>query len=120
MKMDNFMQFLEERIAKCKAQAEALERDHRKDEAVFEKVRENMYSIFRSVWKVAKEQCGSDEAARLQFFQIRLEQIPSSWAQSLEKAQQHGDEQKVLIERIKLEAIKEIASAFEQYREENT
>lgn len=115
--MDNFMQFLEERIAKCKERATALERDHRKDEAVFEKVQENVYDIFRSVWKVAYQQCGEDNAARIQFFQIRLQQIPSSWTQALEKARQHGDEKKVLIEGLKLSAIKDITAAFERYRE---
>lgn len=114
------MQFLEERIAKCKERAAELERDHRKDEAVFEKVQENVYDIFRSVWKVAYQQCGEDKAARIQFFQIRLQQIPSPWTQALERAQQHGDESKALIENLKLRAIKEITLAFEQYREENT
>lgn len=116
--MDNFMQFLEARILKCKERAAALESDHRKDEAVFEKVRENVYDIFRSVWQVAYQQCGEDKAARTQFFQIRLAQIPSSWMQALERAQQHGDEKKALIEKIKLSAIEDITAAFEQYREE--
>lgn len=120
MKVDNFMEFVEARIAKCKERADALERDHRKDEAVFEKVQENVYDIFRSVWRVAGQQCGEDKAARIQFFQIRLEQIPSSWVDSLEKARQHGDENKALIESLKLRVIKEITLAFEQYREENT
>lgn len=114
--MDNFMQFLEERILKCKERAAALERDHRNDEAVFEKVRENVYDIFRTVLKVAREQHGGDDAAIRSFFESRLNQIPASWETSLEKARQHGDENKALIEEIKLAAISDIRLALEERR----
>ena len=107
-------QFLEERIAKCRERAETLEKDFRKDEAVFEKVRENVYSIFRTVLKVAREQHDGDEAAIRLFFEIRLQQIPASWEVSLEKARQHGDESKALIEEIKLAVISDIRLALEE------
>ena len=114
--MDSMMmfQFLEARIVKCRERAAELEKDFRKDEAVFEKVRENVYSIFSTVLKVAREQHDGDEAAIRSFFEIRLNQIPAAWEASLEKARQHGDENKALIEEIKLAAISDIRQALEE------
>lgn len=118
--MDNMLQFLEERMQNCRERAAELEKDFRKDEAVFEKVRENVYDIFKTVWTVAEKQHGADEMAVRTFFESRLTQIPSSWEASLEKAQQHGDEEKILMEEIKLAVICDIRAAFDQYREGTT
>ena len=115
--MEDMLRFLEVRIAACRERAGQLENDLRKDEAVFEKVRENVYDIFRTVLKVAGKQHGDDEAIR-SFFASRLRQIPSSWRQSLEAARQHGDTQKAWMEEIKLAVIDDITAAFEQTRRE--
>ena len=86
------------------------------DEAVFEKVRENVYDVFRTVLSVAQKQHGGDAAAVRQFFESRLQQIPSAWEASLEKARQHGDEKKALIEEIKLAAVSDIKAALEEQK----
>ncbi len=111
--MDNLMQFLEARIQKCRERAAELEKDFRKDEAVFEKVRENVYDIFKTVLSVAQSQHGGDDAAMRLFFESRLNQIPAAWEASLEKAKLHGDDNKALIEEIKLAAISDIKAALE-------
>ena len=116
--MEDMLRFLEVRIAACRERAGQLENDLRKDEAVFEKVRENVYDIFRTVLNVAGKQHGDDEEAIRSFFASRLRQIPSSWRQSLETARQHGDTQKVWMEEIKLAVIDDITAAFEQTRRE--
>jgi len=51
-----------------------------------------------------------------QFFESRLQQIPSAWEASLEKARQHGDEKKALIEEIKLAAVSDIKAALEEQK----
>jgi len=116
--MEDMLRFLEVRIAACRERAEELEKDLRKDEAVFEKVRENVYDIFRTVLNVAEKQHGDDEEAIRSFVASRLRQIPSSWRQSLEAARQHGDTQKALMEEIKLSVIDDITAVFEQSRRE--
>lgn len=112
--MEHLIKFLEARICKCRERAAELEKDFRKDEAVFEKVRENVYDIFKTVLHVANAQHGRDEAAVRLFFESRLNQIPAAWAASLEKARLHGDENKALIEEIKLAAVSDIKAALEE------
>jgi len=114
--MENLLQFLAAHIDACRERAEMLEKDYRKDEAVFEKVRENVYDVFRTVLSVAQKQHGGDAAAVRQFFESRLQQIPSAWEASLEKARQHGDEKKALIEEIKLAAVSDIKAALEEQK----
>lgn len=116
--MEDMLCLLEARIAACRERAGKLEKDLRKDEAVFEKVRENVYDIFKTVLNVAGKQHGDDEEAIRSFFASRLGQIPSSWRQSLEAARQHGDTQKAWMEEIKLAVIDDITAAFEQTRRE--
>lgn len=112
--MEDKMQFLEARIAKCRERAEVLEKDFRQDEAVFEKVRKNVYDIFKTVLSVARKQHEGDEAAIRLFFETRLEKIAADWEMSLENARQHSDTDKMLIEEIKLAALNDIRAAMEE------
>ena len=64
----------------CKAQAAALTADERCDEAVFEKIRANVYEIFLSVAEAA----GKTDAP-MAFFRARLADIPANWEAALEK-----------------------------------
>ncbi len=113
---NEFEAFLQERISCCTKKSQALFKDDRKDEAVFEKVRANVYDIFKTVFSVAAKNEKDAQAAET-FFLAKLEQIPSAWVQSLEQAQQHGDSQKAHIETIKLDAVREIREKFAQITE---
>lgn len=104
--------WLAERIALCGQRGQALRADDRGDEAAFEKIRANVYDIFRTVLSVAERNCGDGEAAR-RFPLRRLESIPSGWHASYEKAQAHDDPVKARIERIKLDTVGEIREALE-------
>ena len=86
--------------------------DDRGDEAVFEKVRANVYDIFRTILSVAVKTCDGVEEAVRRFFLQRAEQIPSGWAASYEKAKQHDDPVKMQIEQIKLDTVGEIKEYF--------
>lgn len=91
---------------------QALLADDRADEASFERVRANVYDIFRTVLSAAAKTCGNDEDAVRSFFLRRLAAIPSGWAEACEKARQHGDPVRVQIETIKLGAVGEINNRF--------
>ena len=103
--------WLAERIALCGQRGQALRADDRGNEAAFEKIRANVYDIFRTVLSVAERNCGDGEAAR-RFLLRRLESIPSGWKASYEKARAHDDPVKLRIERIKLDAVREIQEEF--------
>ena len=101
--MESLEKFLNEQAEACKARAAALTADNRQDEAVFEKIRSNVFEIFTAVLNAARKQ--SDPA---DFFRRQLTAIPANWEAALEKAEAHGDEAKAHTERIKLDAVRAI------------
>ncbi len=54
-KRKEFTVFLESCAARCKEQAELCSRDGREDEAVFEKIKLNVYDIFKTVFNTLGE-----------------------------------------------------------------
>lgn len=60
--------YLDERITACKQRSTQLTADHRMDEGNFEKVRANVYEIFKTILSVAEKVCGEDNFARKRFF----------------------------------------------------
>ena len=105
---DQITAYFEERIAACRTAATALNTDGRADEGVFEKIRMNVFDIFRQVYSASGRSCGSNEQKRLEFLRKQLDAIPSTWQTSLEAARNHGDIKKAHIEQIKLAAAAEI------------
>lgn len=102
-----------EKIARCEQRGMELRADNREDEAVFEKVRANVYDIFRTVLSAGVRTCGQDADGFRHFFDLRIQQIPTSWQASLEKARAHQDTAKVHLEEIKLAAVAEIRETFD-------
>lgn len=115
-----FESYLDEQITACKQRSKLLAADNRMDEGNFEKVRANVYEIFKTILSVAETVCGKDDSAKKHFFLQKAEQIPMSWMTSYEKAKQHGDVEKMHIESVKLDTIREIKDMCMQIWEENT
>ena len=115
-----FESYLDEQIAACKQRSKLLAEDDRMDEGNFEKVRANVYDIFKTILSVAERVCGRDDSAKRRFFLQKVEQIPTSWTASYEKAKQNGDARKMHIESIKLDTIREIKDMCMQIWEETT
>lgn len=105
--------YFEEKIAACAAKREALLADDRADEANFEKIRANVYDIFRTVYTAGKRTADPDA-----FFLQRLESIPLNWKTALEKAEKYEDAGAVRIEMLKLETAEEIRRVFIGIKEE--
>ena len=115
-----FESYLDEQIAACKQRSKLLAEDERMDEGKFEKVRANIYEIFKTILSVAERVCGKDDLAKKSFFLQKAEQIPTSWTASYEKARQNGDTEKMYIESIKLDTIQEIKDMCMQIWEGTT
>ena len=113
-----FEAYLDEQIAACKQRSKLLAEDDRTDEGNFEKVRANVYEIFKTILSVAERVCGSDDSAKRAFFLQKAEQIPAGWRASYEKAKQNGNIEKMHIESIKLDTIQEIKDMCMQIWEE--
>lgn len=113
-KHEQFTLYLEKEIEHSNLQQKKLQADERADEAVFAKIRMNVFDIFRSVFSVAAKTYGEDEEKIRIFFLSRTEQIPQNWHLSLQKAKEHNDVEKIHIETIKLETLAEIKATFEK------
>lgn len=107
--------WLDDQIAACQARQKSLLSDDRGDEAVFEKVRTNVYDICRTLLAVAARTCEGEAAGR--FFLLKTGQIRESWAAARDKAMRHEDAEKLLIENIKLDTLREIESQFSNIEE---
>ncbi|MBQ7872178.1 MAG: hypothetical protein IJ357_08555 [Oscillospiraceae bacterium] len=105
--------WLDSRKADCQAAEQALAADAREDEAVFAKIQGNVFDIFSTVLQVAGRTQGN-EAAALQFFRKKLEEIPANWRTALERAEANNDPERAHTERLKLEAVSRIRAAMEE------
>ena len=84
----------------------------------FEKVRANVYEIFKTILSAAEKVYGTDNIAEKRFFLEKADQIPKSWTASYENAKQHGDIEKMHMESIKLDTVREIKDICMQIWEE--
>ncbi len=105
-------QFLDNQIKLCRQQEKDLQEDDRRDEANFQKIRANVYDIFRTVLSAAQK-AGNDDPKKIrQFFLLKTEQIPANWKTAYEAAKLHDDTERMVVEELKLNTIQEIRNAF--------
>lgn len=109
--------WLTDKAAACEARRAALAADGRGDEAKFERIRVNVYDLFRTAAQ-AIHRAQPDEAAAWRMFAQRLDDIPAAWQRSLDVAREHGDAEKAHIERVKLEAAEDIRRGYAALRGE--
>ena len=110
--------YFDAQISLCEQRGKKLLADDRTDEANFEKVKANIYDVFRTIFSVAVQNGKGDSEAVKSFFILKTEQIPSNWATAYNKAKQYDDAVKMQIEQIKLDTVGEIKKMFETVWEE--
>jgi hypothetical protein len=106
--MESLHDYLNEQAIVCRARAVELTNDDRHDEAVFEKIRCNVFEIFTAVLNTAQKQ--PDPRA---FFLRQLTAIPANWEAAYENAKVHADESRAHTEQVKLEAVRAIRERLE-------
>ena len=104
--------YFEDRIAACRRRQMELLADDRSDEARFEKISANIYSLFQTLLALAVELHRDDEKAARRFFVQRLEEFPSDWAAAYELARQRDNLIMQLVEKTKLDTVDEIKEYF--------
>ena len=112
----NILDFFEQKIATCGLERKRLQEEDRGDEANFEKIKANVYNIYKTIFLTARKQYGDDQKAQ-EFFLKKLEQIPSGWAAAYEEARQHDDAGAMHIESVKLEVVRDIKENFFREKE---
>lgn len=112
MKEAQFKEYLTAQITACASEEKRLNAEGRKDEAVFARIRGNVFDIFRTVLAAGARMAAKGQPADL--LREKLDAIPKNWQESLENALAHGETEKAHIEKIKLEAAREIRERFEK------
>ena len=105
------MSCLVEAEAACREMAAEKAADSRLDEANFEKIRANVYGIFKAVLETALKTQGDSAEA---FFLSKLRSIPTAWRSGLAAAAEKGDSAAAHTERLKLGAVTEIEKMFKE------
>ena len=111
-KISKLNSYFNREISSCKQRSETLLADDRADEAAHEKIKANIYDIFRTILSVAAKTGKGDSEAVKRFFLLKVQQIPSNWEASYEQAKLHDDTVKMQIERVKLDTIDKIKEMF--------
>ena len=104
----NITDFFEQKISACNQERNRLQTEGYTDEANFEKIKANVYDIFKTVLSAARKQYGDEQTKIQDFFEQKLEQIPSNWRASYEKAKEFDDIETMHIESIKLDVVRDI------------
>ena len=97
---EEMLSYIDERIAWHQGEQARLKAEYRQDEAAHVQIAINVYNIFRSTYQAMKFDL--DETVK------RFSSIVSTWDESHKRACEHGDEEKRLIEEIKIARAMEL------------
>lgn len=105
--MERFLTYLDRAAEQCHLEAEQLRAADRGDEADLTKIKANVYGICRTVF----------QAVGQTKYREKLAGLRGTWEAALAAAGQHGDGERTLIEKIKLQALKDCMEKYQEYGE---
>lgn len=119
-KSEAFVLYLQQEKKNCESRERTLIADERKDEANLCKIEANIYDIFETLYQTAYRRMAqsgddvkeADEKAAEAFFFTKAESVPQNWQMSYEKAKEHQDASKLLIEETKLNVAARIMEEY--------
>lgn len=110
--MNQFIQYINDTIEQLQKEEQELILSDRKDEANFVRIKMNICDVCRTIYNVTEKRT-TPEKLREEYLK-QLTRLPENWKISLEKAQEHGEVEKIVIEETKLEMLNQILGVFEQ------
>ena len=110
--MNNYIEYLDKTIHELQNEEDALIFASRKDEANFIKIKINICHICQTIYNVSAK-TNTGEALKEEYLR-QLTRLPENWKISLDKAKEHGDVEKIVIEETKLEMLQNIKAKFEE------
>ena len=108
--MENFINYLEENIENLEKEAKNLDENYRHDDAVFVKIKINVYDVCKTVFTVFKKV--KPEALLYNEYIKKLEEFEKAWSDSAEKAKKFGDDKKIAAEEAKLSVLTNVKEKF--------
>ena len=110
--MNQFIHYINDTIEQLQKEEQELIQSDRKDEANFVRIKMNICDICKTIYNVTENRTTPDNL-REEYLK-QLTRLPENWKISLEKAQEHGEVEKIVIEETKLEMLNQILGVFEQ------
>lgn len=101
-----FFDFLDVRKEEVLNEVKELSEDGRNDESNIAKAKANIYDIAKAFYGAAEKVAAPDGI--VENFKSKFGNMANQWRTALEKAKEHDDSYKVLIEEAKLSAVTEI------------
>ena len=111
--MNDFLTYLDQLKKQFEEEEQSLICAQRKDEANFAKIKVNICDICKTLYQVSLKKAENREAFIEEYLR-QLTRLPENWKISYEKAKEHGDATKIVIEEIKLEVLETIRNSFEE------
>ena len=110
--MNKYIAYLEKTINELQKEEKLLATTSRKDEANFIKIKINICDICKTIYNVSARS-NQGEAMKEEYIR-QLTRLPENWKITLDKAREHGDVEKAVIEETKLDMLQEIRAKFEE------
>lgn len=115
-----YLAYLEENISICEKRCLELKSEQRSDEGNLEKVKANIYGVFKSILLAVEKQVSSKNTSNeqdvyevfCQSFLQKIDTLPSTWRLNLEKAKKFDDTITQVIEETKLAVVEDLKLTF--------
>ncbi|HPU63512.1 MAG TPA: hypothetical protein PK304_05100 [Mobilitalea sp.] len=111
---EKYVSFLDEMIERYKRTFEAYNAEGRKDEAELERIKANLYELFKALFITdtrqleGKDLSGYKDINLFADYLLRFDTIPANWKRFLEQARENGDVVRQTVEETKLEIVMEL------------
>ena len=99
---------------KTQSRIDSLIADDREDEAKAYRAALNIFDVFTSLIDVPYKQSNGDEQAFKDGFKKLSINVPTQWRNSLSRAKEHNDAEKIMIEEAKLKVADSIIEKFDE------
>lgn len=110
-----FIEYIDNKIQELENEDMLLEKENRKDEANFSKIKINICEICKTLYNVSKKAPNGQNAK--EFYIQKLEKLSMEWNASRDKAKEHNDIEKVIIEELKLEVLNDVKQKYMEFNE---
>ena len=115
--MEQFIIYIDETTLKLQQEEKELIVSDRKDEANLIKIKINVCGICKTLYNVASKQTSKD--ALIEDYIKRLTKLSEEWKISYERAKEHDDIEKIVVEEAKLEVMEAVKNKFIKLCENN-
>ena len=105
-----FLDYLAHMKALTSTEEAAAKADQRRDEAVFARIRYNVYDVCETVYGALKRAKGADFPDA---YEAKLREFEGVWSAAWDKAAHHADADRTFTEDVKLAALRDVIAHWE-------